>query len=771
MLVSRDKLSQYNIPTDYYFNSRNGTTNEARNYYFSQHPELLLSGIHCAVGNDTDGWELELFNGANWVIVNPSPNYLLTITNEGLAALNNISSGGIKLVVSGIKIISEIVVPNPAVPLVSWTDTELFTAGNGKFAFTCGTRGSIHDDLSSILSWRFNSSAGSLQYILTLPPTGTGSTDDYENETWKIGTIGIYVKSPYNNTDDILFGIGRLTDPITKTCTTVSGPGNTVKIYLNTTLSNLGYIADLAVLPSEEQNIPEVPNESFLENPMDITQQMYNCYLVDNYNGTGVPALAVPRVNKDHTITTTPTWAYFQPTDNAIQVDASLFASNVGNYMFVYWDTTSEHYELAEGSTEEDPRHENQKLPCGLRVGNSITFSGNIFNDSTSYTYTTEVQDAGRNYEVGDELVLLLTAYGVSDLTFKVKVTAVNDNGSITSIKFYGPTTGNISIGGTGTSGDLQVDNVPSEYSPYSQLPHNGYSATFMIRQTAIARTNWNFSPSAYNLPVYCGSGADAGMPVTYKTDSFVGWCTGANSIQLNLDLRKEATEDQFGTTRYATDDQVRNVTKSDYNLIKNQRAVTPEALQKNFFQITKPQVADQAGYDMRHPVEVEAFTHFKEVVLGRGTTSPYDSTTANPQVNNTNISFYGLAYAAWFQDIAELYESDAHYDAGTLVCIGQGQKEMTIATTEANGIISDKPGFILGKQTSKNQLPVALTGRTPVIFDGKCIINYGDKIYLSKVVPGTASTIKNGPCLGKVIEKNFGSKRKIECIVKLAFE
>ena len=124
------------------------------------------------------------------------------------------------------------------------------------------------------------------------------------------------------------------------------------------------------------------------------------------------------------------------------------------------------------------------------------------------------------------------------------------------------------------------------------------------------------------------------------------------------------------------------------------------------------------------------------------------------------------------FQDIAEVYEADRHYDAGTLVTIGKGSAEMTIATTEANGVISDKPGFILGKMITDTQLPVALVGRTPVILDGNCIAKYGDKIYLSKLVPGTASTIKNGPCIGKIIQRNVTSgDRRVECIVRLALD
>ena len=41
---------------------------------------------------------------------------------------------------------------------------------------------------------------------------------------------------------------------------------------------------------------------------------------------------------------------------------------------------------------------------------------------------------------------------------------------------------------------------------------------------------------------------------------SFLGWCTGTNSIRLALDLRNEASNVTYGTTRYATDFDVKEV-------------------------------------------------------------------------------------------------------------------------------------------------------------------------------------------------------------------
>ena len=55
-------------------------------------------------------------------------------------------------------------------------------------------------------------------------------------------------------------------------------------------------------------------------------------------------------------------------------------------------------------------------------------------------------------------------------------------------------------------------------------------------------------------------------------------------------------------------------------------------------------------------------------------------------------------------------------------------------------------------------------------MFDGNCFPHFGDKIYLSKVKKGCASIVENGKCLGKVIDKNIGTKNLIECVVRIDF-
>lgn len=85
-------------------------------------------------------------------------------------------------------------------------------------------------------------------------------------------------------------------------------------------------------------------------------------------------------------------------------------------------------------------------------------------------------------------------------------------------------------------------------------------------------------------------------------------------------------------------------------------------------------------------------------------------------------------ASTALWADLAEKYESDVKYPIGTLVVFG-GEKEITIAKKNVNGVISEKPGYTLNSK-SKGQ-PVALVGRVKVRVMGK--VNKNDKLVLYK--------------------------------------
>lgn len=767
MFVTSDQLISYNIPENFWFSRSTGASNPSdpsRDEYFISYPNELKAGIYCAVGNDANGWELQQYNGYNWEVIEPDESYKLVVTSAGLEAITNTIIGGYKLSISGIKIIDQVVTnPNPS--FIDWDDSTFIKYGN--VTFSIGTLNAHYpaDDgdgsysyLKQVLSWRYNSSSGGLQYCLDLPPEGIGSQSDNDEDEWSVGTIGLYVKGNDGATD-VLFAVASLPSVIKKYATETKTLGNRLKFYFNTVLNNFGFVSNLDVMEDGNCSLPEFPNESFLDCPKDSNRLPYNCYLIDDLYGSNIPALAVPRRvnsldNDNNTVSTD--WIYFQPSDNFIYATADKFDVNVQDYQFVYWNSNEKKYKLAQGRFPDDANSINIEMPVGLRIGNNIVYSGEIVNNQYTYKYEIGLYNGGSGYSIGDELDIVVR----DNLVTKIKVTNVNvdEGGIITSFAILSP------YGSIGIPGDEYLIIDSAVYDVKSQLPRNGHGARFKIKSTQMTRKIWEFSADELNQPVYCGRGSDAGNPVFEQTDCFIGWVTGSNSIRLALDLRNEATTTVQGTTRYATNTEVKDVV--DYPTPANASAVTPQCLYNNFIQRTKPSNSTQDGASWNNPIEVNTCVHFKEVVVGRNMTK-----TQALNLTDQSIDFFGRAYRAEWADLAEYYESDEIYLPGTLIAFGQGSKEISKAQFEADGVISTKPGLQLGVKKNAYYLPVALTGRVPVMMDGNSINYFGDKIYLSRVKPGTASTIKNGKCIGKIIDRNPGTKRTVECVVRIDFD
>lgn len=760
MLVTADQLSIYGIEKDYWFARRTGSgTPISRDQYFINYSNKLQTGMYCAIGNDTDGWELEQYDGVNWKITLPDESYKLVITSNGLKAVADTVIGGYKLTISGVKIIDQ-VVPSPSIPFIEWTDDIFLAHGNVKFSVGTVNSPNKPDSqglsrLREVLSWKYNSSSGGIQYCLNLPTEGLGAFSDDDEEEWDIGTIGLYIKDK-DGYNDILFAVATLPSVIKKYANNEGKIGNRIKLYFNTVLSNLGFVSNLEVMEDGNQSLPEVPNETLLFHPTDNQRRAYNCYLVDNLFGSNMPALAVPRpLNTTDYGQYSNDWAYFQPSINMLAVNEENFADSVNNYQFVYWDSDHQLYELAEGRYFTDAPAPNNKMPIGIRVGNNIIYSGEVVNFQTTYKYKVELYNGGSRYSSGDILNVIVT----DNLVFRIEVTAANrETGEITDFALIGPCSGGIKIEGDGYVVKSAV------YDYYSQLPRNGGGARFRITDEELGRTPWNFPASWLNKPVYCNNDSDPGNPTLTVTDCFLGWVSGTNSIRLGLDLRNEASTTRFGTTRYATDTEVRNVVS--YPTPANASAVTPQALYNNYLPTKKGSANTQLGSSWTYPVEVETNVWFKETILGK------NMTKADAQrLDNANVDFVGRAYRAEWADLAEYYESDEIYEPGTLITFGAGDREITKAQFEADGVISSKPGLQLGIKENDYYLPVALTGRVPVLMDGNSINYFGDKIYLSRVKPGAASTVKNGKAIGKIVDRNPGTKRLVECVVRIDFD
>ena len=134
-----------------------------------------------------------------------------------------------------------------------------------------------------------------------------------------------------------------------------------------------------------------------------------------------------------------------------------------------------------------------------------------------------------------------------------------------------------------------------------------------------------------------------------------------------------------------------------------------------------------------------------------------------NGKPKPTNV--IDFACHAFWSDLGERYLADSKYDPGTLVKFG-GEKEITIADTEVNAIVSTK-AFDLNAGLSGG-IVIALCGRVPTKVIGK--IQKFDKIMLSNQ-PGIACRWDGqSRVIGRALENNDNEDIKlVECVTRFS--
>ena len=152
---------------------------------------------------------------------------------------------------------------------------------------------------------------------------------------------------------------------------------------------------------------------------------------------------------------------------------------------------------------------------------------------------------------------------------------------------------------------------------------------------------------------------------------------------------------------------------------------------------------------------------------------------TITPQSNTATIgasmnkfdvvyanTFDGTATQAEYADLAERYESDGEYDAGTVVKIG-GTKEITQTTSDCDvdvfGVISTAPAYMMNSAAGNNATHpyVALVGRVPVKVVGK--VSKGQRL-VSSSMPGVARAATGSEPCNAIIGRSLQNKQTDEC-------
>lgn len=778
MLVSRWVLQAYaalrGSSNPNFFASR-----AERNQYYGSGIE---NGQLCAINNNgtapasvdwnDDVWQVDIYNAAsgNWVSVYLDSNFALTITNDGIKALTDAAQGQYKLELSRV-VIKQTLIPE-GTNLSQYNSATFLNNTTNGYADVCLDTYNVGNSTFTLdhnLTYKTNSLNGGLQFILNLGLDCMGQqlTEQSSNAAptltkFNISAIGIYAvnQTPSSaNDNEVLFAVANLPASIEKLTTTPNTIGNSVKLYLNCTLSNLGNTVNVTNMRDDTISIPEVADESALLDTYDGINAPHNLYLIDNYNSTNMPALAVRK--GDGLSPNSPIdWTYFTPTDDSIEVSPDLVDPSLKNYMVAAWNSNTNKYVPA------DPdKHKPYLQLAGLYVDQRLIYAGKVNNVNSNYYYEiTWDNSIAKGYKRGDTLICSYTdpTEPKNKIDFVTQIVKVDDQGK--PLEFYTtPKFGNLKV---------SLNKVTLNYAV---TIGQGQDLRITIKSILQDRTVWNFDPTWISQALYV-SNTKPGELTNTKTGQFVGWCVDSNSIKLGLDLRNEATETTYGTTAYATNTEVNNVYGNQ--VAKNSKSVTPETLKNNYLQISVPGTTQTQtgteGNSKTNRIDVNTHVTFKHALVGSNIniTNPEQANYIDPSALSDNISFYGTAYRAMWADLAEYYKSDRKYPAGTLICIGSGINEITEAKTECNGIISTKPGYQLGEKKSELDLPVALVGKVPVLFAEDCVPEFGDRIYLSKTVPGKASTIPYGKCLGKIIDKDehLDQKTTIMCSVRIEF-
>ena len=117
--------------------------------------------------------------------------------------------------------------------------------------------------------------------------------------------------------------------------------------------------------------------------------------------------------------------------------------------------------------------------------------------------------------------------------------------------------------------------------------------------------------------------------------------------------------------------------------------------------------------------------------------------------------TIFAKATSAQYADLAEIYESDADYEVGTVVVFG-GEKEITISkegnSTAVAGVISENPAYLMN--SSSTGLPVALQGKVKCKVIGP--IRKGDMLSTDQNHNGVAKKTHEprvGTVIGKALE------------------
>jgi len=276
---------------------------------------------------------------------------------------------------------------------------------------------------------------------------------------------------------------------------------------------------------------------------------------------------------------------------------------------------------------------------------------------------------------------------------------------------------------------------------------------------------------------------ADAGITGTFYTTSTTSGNLqiGFNHIEAtntngNIELRPNGTGLVVVGTSNVTRLQVANIQIADAgsNTVVFYRAdgTTPATISNQ--NIDSTQIASgtssmaviSSGGNIRANVGGATIATFWSGGINNGQANGVGNIGTSSSYFNT---VFAKATSAQYADLAEMYEADAAYEPGTVVCFG-GAKEITVCdvadSTRVAGVISTNPSYLMNSgQTGEHVAAVALQGRVPCKVTGQ--IRKGDLIVSAGDGRGRVNNdARSGTIIGKALADFDGQDGVIEVVV-----
>jgi hypothetical protein len=501
-----------------------------------------------------------------------------------------------------------------------------------------------------------------------------------------------------------------------------------------------------------------------------------NLFYVDAGTGTVSFGSSTQTVNAG--IAMNYTNSFLAPAGNSAQRPA------VGVAGMVRYNTTTSSLEFYDSTQW-------QSTGTTFTVVQSQTFNGD--GSTLAFTINSGYTTASCIVSINGILQVPVTAYAVAGTTLTfTEAPAVGDLIEVreivttTSVKGITNANGSAVIEVTDTTNYIQTTGniLPSGNVLYNLgSPTNQWNELF-LSGNSIYIGDVILKASAGNLQVRnFDDTADAGITGTFYTTSTTSGNLqiGFNHIEAtnvngNIELRPNGTGLVVVGTSPVTRLQVANIQIADAgsNTVVFYRAdgTTPATISNQ--NIDSTQIASgtssvaviSSGGNVRANVGGATIATFWSGGINNGQANGVGNIGTATSYFNT---VFAKATSAQYADLAEMYEADASYEPGTVVCFG-GAKEVTVCdipdSTRVAGVISTNPSYLMNSgQTGAYVVAVALQGRVPTKVTGQ--IRKGDLIVSAGDGRGRANNdARTGTIIGKALADFDGQDGVIEVVV-----